>query len=89
MVDTVVSRLGGLEIGVNNAGIGILGADETYDIADWNRVIAVNLTGLDLLVDGGHTLNNWLVPMTSRALPPRVTPEEETVQLKRDLRVSL
>ncbi len=43
------------------------------------------VTGLDLLVDGGHTLNNWLCPMETRALPPRVTPEEEIVSLKRDL----
>lgn len=42
------------------------------------------LTGHDLLVDGGHTLNNWLVPM-SRSLPPRVSPEEEIRQLKVDL----
>ncbi|MBQ2820201.1 MAG: SDR family oxidoreductase [Thermoguttaceae bacterium] len=42
------------------------------------------VTGTDLLVDGGHTLNSWLVPL-KRELPPRVTPEEEVVQLKHDL----
>jgi NAD(P)-dependent dehydrogenase (short-subunit alcohol dehydrogenase family) len=42
------------------------------------------VTGLDLMVDGGHTLNAWLTPL-ARRVPPRVTPEEETVQLKRDL----
>ncbi len=42
------------------------------------------VTGLDLVVDGGHTLNAWLVPL-SRSEPPRVSPEEETVQLKIDL----
>jgi hypothetical protein len=36
------------------------------------------------MVDGGHTLNAWLTPL-SRAVPPRVSPEEETVQLKHDL----
>jgi hypothetical protein len=41
-------------------------------------------TGHDLMVDGGHTLNAWLTPL-SRRVPPRVSPEEETVQLKRDL----
>ncbi len=44
------------------------------------------VTGLDLMVDGGHTLNAWLTPL-SRAVPPRVSPEEETVQLKHDLQV--
>lgn len=42
------------------------------------------VTGLDLMVDGGHTLNAWLTPL-SRAVPPRVGPAEEVVQLKHDL----
>ena len=42
------------------------------------------VTGHDLMVDGGHTLNAWLVPL-SRSEPPRVSPEEEVVQLKHDL----
>lgn len=44
------------------------------------------VTGLDLMVDGGHTLNAWLTPLT-RSVPPRVTPQQETVQLKHDLQV--
>ncbi len=44
------------------------------------------VTGHDLMVDGGHTLNAWLTPLT-RSEPPRVSPEEETVQLKHDLDV--
>jgi NAD(P)-dependent dehydrogenase (short-subunit alcohol dehydrogenase family) len=204
MVRQVVDRFGRLDIAVNNAGIGILGADEQVAQEDWDRVIAVNLTGvflcaqaeaqqmigqtptegkiinlasmsaticncnasynaskagvvqmtrmlaaewgryninvncvspsyvltpmhastptvvrqrirqltplghvqrpedlygaiiflasaaadyvtgLDLMVDGGHTLNAWLTPL-SRSVPPRVSPEQETVQLKHDL----
>ena len=42
------------------------------------------VTGHDLMVDGGHTLNAWLTPLT-RSVPPRVSPDEETVQLKHDL----
>jgi len=204
MVKTVVERFGRLDIGVNNAGIAILGADEELDQAAWDKVIAVNLTGVflcaqaeaqqmirqkpaggkiintasmsatiancnasydaskagivhmtrtlaaewgryninvncispsyvltpmhastplvvrqrirdltpmghverpedlygavvflasaasnyvtghDLMVDGGHTLNAWLVPL-SRAVPPRVGPEQEAVQMKHDL----
>ena len=42
------------------------------------------VTGHDLMVDGGHTLNAWLTPL-SRSVPPRVSPEEEIVQLKHDL----
>ena len=203
MVAKVVEEFGRLDIGVNNAGIAILGGDETLDQAAWDKVIAVNLTGVwlcaqaeaqqmikqgdggkiintasmsariancnasydaskagivhmtktlaaewgrfninvncfspsylltpmhastplearqcirnltpmghmerpediygtiiflasaasnyvtghDLLVDGGHTLNAWLVPL-GREVPPRVSPEEEVVQLKKDL----
>ena len=204
MVKAVVAAFGRLDIGVNNAGIAILGADEELDQAAWDKVIAVNLTGVflcaqaeaqqmirqqptegkiintasmsatiancnasydaskagivhmtktlaaewgrfninvncispsyvltpmhastpmvvrqrireltplghverpedlygavvflasaasnyvtghDLMVDGGHTLNAWLVPL-GRAVPPRVDPEQEVVQMKHDL----
>jgi len=204
MVTEVANTFGRLDIGVNNAGIAILGADEEIDQADWDKVIAVNLTGTflcaqaeaqqmirqnpvegkiiniasmsakiancnasydaskagvvhmtktlavewgrfninvncispsyiltpmhastpavvrerirqitplghverpediygsliflasdaanyvtghDLVVDGGHTLNAWLVPL-GREVPPRVNPDEETVQMKADL----
>jgi NAD(P)-dependent dehydrogenase (short-subunit alcohol dehydrogenase family) len=42
------------------------------------------VTGHDLMVDGGHTLNTWLTPL-DRAAPPRVGLDEETRQVKRDL----
>jgi NAD(P)-dependent dehydrogenase (short-subunit alcohol dehydrogenase family) len=42
------------------------------------------VTGHDLMVDGGHTLNAWLVPL-GRAVPPRVGTDQETVQMKHDL----
>ncbi|MDO5581239.1 MAG: SDR family oxidoreductase [Planctomycetia bacterium] len=48
MIQSVLDRFGRLDIGVNNAGIGILGADEDYPAADWQKVIAVNLTGMYL-----------------------------------------
>jgi len=206
MVRQVVGQFGRLDIGVNNAGIAILGADEQIDQDAWDKVIAVNLTGIflcaqaeaqqmikqspaggkiinmasmsatiancnasydaskagivhmtktlaaewgqyninvncispsyvltpmhastpvvvrsrireltplghvqrpedlygpvvflasdasnyvtghDLMVDGGHTLNAWLTPL-GRSVPPRVSPEEEIVQLKHDLDV--
>lgn len=42
------------------------------------------VTGHDLMVDGGHTLNAWLAPL-GRAVPPRVSPQQEVVQMKHDL----
>jgi sorbose reductase len=42
------------------------------------------VTGQEVLVDGGHTLNVWLAPL-DRAFPPLVSAEEETRSLIRDL----
>ncbi|MBP1776935.1 MAG: family oxidoreductase [candidate division NC10 bacterium] len=44
------------------------------------------VTGRDILVDGGHTLNVWLAPL-SRTTPPLVSPEEEIRSLTHDLDV--
>lgn len=42
------------------------------------------VTGHDLVVDGGHTLNTWLMPL-EREILPRVSPEEEVIEMKKDL----
>jgi NAD(P)-dependent dehydrogenase (short-subunit alcohol dehydrogenase family) len=44
------------------------------------------VTGRDILVDGGHTLNVWLAPL-SRTTPPLVSPDEEIESLTHDLDV--
>jgi NAD(P)-dependent dehydrogenase (short-subunit alcohol dehydrogenase family) len=49
MVDRCIQRFGRLDCAVNNAGIaGPTGSLESMDLKDWNRVIAVNLTGVFL-----------------------------------------
>lgn len=46
LVDFAVRELGGLDAMINNAGIGETAvAIDRKDTADWNRIIAVNLTG--------------------------------------------
>ncbi len=42
------------------------------------------VTGRDILVDGGHTLNVWMQPLTREA-PPLVGPEDEARSLVHDL----
>lgn len=42
------------------------------------------VTGREIVVDGGHTLNVWLQPL-ERAFPPLVSPAEEVRSLKAEL----
>jgi 3-oxoacyl-[acyl-carrier protein] reductase len=46
IVDTAVTRFGGLHILINNAGIGGFSPVEKMDVAHWDRVIATNLNSL-------------------------------------------
>ena len=45
-VATVVAQLGRLDVVVNNAGIGAQGTVEANDLAEWRRVLDVNLLGM-------------------------------------------
>ena len=45
-VATAARRLGGIDIVVNNAGIGAQGTVEDNDIAEWHRVFDVNVVGM-------------------------------------------
>jgi NAD(P)-dependent dehydrogenase (short-subunit alcohol dehydrogenase family) len=47
-VDTAVSRFGKLDVLVNNAGVGGPGRVEDVTLAEWNRVMEVNSTGVFL-----------------------------------------
>lgn len=42
----VVEKFGGLDILINNAGVGLVGNVEDFSPADWRRTIDVNLTGV-------------------------------------------
>jgi 2-keto-3-deoxy-L-fuconate dehydrogenase len=45
-VATAVERLGGLDVLVNNAGIGAQGTVETNPLDEWHRVLDVNVLGI-------------------------------------------
>ncbi|MCB0121416.1 MAG: SDR family oxidoreductase [Caldilineaceae bacterium] len=46
MVAAVVKKWGTLTIGVNNAGIGLWVDSETMTLAEWNRVVSLDLTSV-------------------------------------------
>lgn len=45
-IDSVVENFGGIDIVVNNAGIGAQGTVEDNDDAEWARVLSINVTGM-------------------------------------------
>jgi NAD(P)-dependent dehydrogenase (short-subunit alcohol dehydrogenase family) len=48
MIDQTVESFGKLDVLVNNAGTAVVGPPETISLADWQRVVDVNLTGVFL-----------------------------------------
>jgi gluconate 5-dehydrogenase len=48
MIAQTVERFGKLDILVNNAGTAVVGPPESINLADWQRVVDVNLTGVFL-----------------------------------------
>jgi NAD(P)-dependent dehydrogenase (short-subunit alcohol dehydrogenase family) len=49
MIARTLSRFGRLDIVVNNAGVAAAGPPEALTLADWRRVVDVNLTGVFLV----------------------------------------
>lgn len=45
------------------------------------------VTGHNLIVDGGHTVNTWLMPL-ERAVAPRIGPQEELLHAQGDLQIA-
>jgi 3-oxoacyl-[acyl-carrier protein] reductase len=48
VVARAIAELGGIDVLVNAAGVGLYGAVEGYPLAAWQRTIATNLTGVFL-----------------------------------------
>jgi len=48
LVDRTVEEFGALDILVNNAGVHIPGTSQTLSVADWDRVLSINLRALFL-----------------------------------------
>ncbi|MET9390939.1 3-oxoacyl-ACP reductase family protein [Streptomyces sp. NPDC006624] len=64
LVDAAAGELGGLDVLVNNAGVGLLGPLDTLSLADVDRVLQVNVRGVFLasqaaaarMVEGGRII---------------------------------
>jgi NAD(P)-dependent dehydrogenase (short-subunit alcohol dehydrogenase family) len=52
MVNAAVNAFGRVDILFNNAGISIRGPAESFSLDEWNKVIAVNLTGMFICAQG-------------------------------------
>lgn len=48
-VDEVIGKLGKIDILLNNAGVAVRGAVHEMELAEWNRVVDVNLNSLFLV----------------------------------------
>ncbi|ASR43268.1 3-oxoacyl-ACP reductase [Xanthomonas citri pv. mangiferaeindicae] len=48
MVEAAVAHFGGIDVLFNNAGILVEGTADATALEDWNRIVAVNLTGVFL-----------------------------------------
>ncbi|KLI98725.1 SDR family NAD(P)-dependent oxidoreductase [Luteimonas sp. FCS-9] len=48
MVEAAVAHFGGIDVLFNNAGILVEGSADATALEDWNRIVAVNLTGVFL-----------------------------------------
>lgn len=80
--EAVARSLGPVDILVNNAGVAIRGPAETLAVADWNRVLDVNLTGVfvcsriaarSMRGRGGAIVNTASVMGLSGGLYPNVS----------------
>jgi NAD(P)-dependent dehydrogenase (short-subunit alcohol dehydrogenase family) len=58
LVDEMIDALGGCDLFVNNAGMGIYKPFLEFELSDWQTVLDVNLTGAFL---AGQTAARWMV----------------------------
>jgi NAD(P)-dependent dehydrogenase (short-subunit alcohol dehydrogenase family) len=42
------------------------------------------VTGQELVIDGGHTVDTWLIPL-ERSVPARTSPEDEEIEMRMDV----
>lgn len=80
MIDAAVARFGRLDVLVNNAGYGILGTVVETSEAEWNALMAVNVTGVFLAChnaipimarQGGGAIVNVASVVSSIGIPNR------------------
>jgi 3-oxoacyl-[acyl-carrier protein] reductase len=64
-VDDAVAQLGGLDVLVNNAGVGYIGDIESFPLEEFDRLVAINVRGMFVAIqravphlgEGGRVIN--------------------------------
>lgn len=99
MIETAVDTYGGLDVLVNNAGIDLDGTSQSITVEEWQRVLAVNLSGafyctkhaVPHLADaaGDLVFVSSVMGLDGGGGPPYASSKAGLINLARDLAVEL
>ena len=79
LVEEMIDALGGCDLFVNNAGMGVMKPFLEFELDDWRRVLDVNLTGAFL---AGQAAARWMVASGVQGAIVNVSSVHEHVPLR-------
>lgn len=48
-IQNAVKQTGNIDIVVNNAGVGVIGRQESFEISDWQKLFDINVYGVQII----------------------------------------